>query len=101
MSTRWTPIHGTKNPYSTKQERVKQSRAFDKLIKTTPTLDIKGLKKKGKETYESKIAKENHLLDAFEGNRVKSKSAIKEATRIKKEREAARKKREDAKHKAE
>ena len=71
-------------------------RAFKRLMAKTATKDVKELKEDAKLHYEQKIMADNALLDAFENNRLKSKDAIKRAMALKKEREIAKQKKENA-----
>lgn len=70
----------------TKAERTAKDRAFSKLIRNTNSLKAFDLKAESEALYEKKINEENKLLDAFNRKAVKSKEAIKQAIRIKKER---------------
>lgn len=82
------------------EQRVKNrvARKADNMIRATKSLSLEELKKLGDLHYEENKAAEDKLLAAFEDKRVKSKIAIKQAIKIKKDRAKAAKK---AKAKAE
>ena len=66
------------------------------LVRNTKTLKAFELKKESEELYEKAKAEEDKLLDAFDRKVVKSKNAIKQAIRIKKERTEAKTKEPEA-----
>lgn len=96
MSKEWIKIdtiYSTTKP-KTREERAKQARAFKRLMAKTEKLSAADLKKASNEYYAEQKLKNDCLLQAYEDKRLKSKEAIKQAIRIKKERE---KKHNDAK----
>ena len=78
----------------TRAERVAKDKAMSNLVRNTKTLKAFDLKKESEELYEKAKAEEDKLLDAFDRKVVKSKNAIKQAIRIKKERAEAAKNKE-------
>lgn len=57
----------------------KGSKAFNKLMTTTPKRDEEQLKKHNDEAFEKQKAEDVKLLDAFANKKLKSKAAIKRA----------------------
>ena len=86
MSKKWKTIRNDALKKLTKEERVRQDRSFANLINNTKTLSVKDLKAESRELYAAKIAEEDKLLEAFDNKRLKSKSAVRQALRIKKDR---------------
>lgn len=75
----------------TDAKRKIATQRFENLIRNTKTLSIQGLKKASKEAYVQQKAYEDHLLDAYEGGRLKSEKAKAKAESIKKARAEAEK----------
>ena len=73
-----------------RKDRINKDKKFSNLIRNTKSLRSFDLKKEGEDLYERRILEEDKLLDAFENKLVKSKNAIKQAIRIKKERADAK-----------
>ena len=88
-------VNSVDTPPKTKAENFKRERTYEKIMKTTKSLSVADLKKHSIELYNKKIEEEDKLLQAFEDKRLKSEKAIKQAIRIKKERE--KRKKEDTK----
>ena len=78
-------IYTEKDP-KTRAERAKASKKYKSLMAKTHTLSVADLKKQSNELYHEQKMKEEHLLEAFKDNRLKSEKAIKQAIRLKKER---------------
>lgn len=78
-------IYKENNP-KTKAEQQKASRKYKSLMAKTKTLPIIEIKKRSIELFNKNKAEEDNLLQAYEDKRLKSKKAIKQAIRIKKER---------------
>lgn len=90
MAKNWETIetvYSLKNKPETLAERRRKTKIFNKMMKTTPTLTAMELRKRSVENYNKKKAEEDNLLQAFSEKRLKSEKAIKQAIRIKKERE--------------
>ena len=98
MSKGWTTVFTNKD--ESPSTSTKTQKHFENTIRNTKSLTIDKLKAEGDIAYAEKIAKEDNLLAAFDNKILKSKSAIKQAIRIKKEREAAAKKQEEKKAEA-
>ena len=79
-------IYSLKNKPETLAERRRKTKIFNKMMKT-PTLTVMELRKRSVENYNKKKAEEDNLLQAYAEKRLKSEKAIKQAIRIKKERE--------------
>lgn len=72
--------------------RAERDNNFNLLIKNTKTPSIKKLKEDSEKLYAQQKAEDDKLLDAFEKNILKSKTAIKRALQLKKERAKLEKK---------
>jgi hypothetical protein len=99
MAKGWTQlntINDVPKNSKTQQEKNKAATRADNLIRSTPSLKAEELKKQGILHFNQKKSEEDALLDAFKEKRLKSKTLIKHAIKIKKEREAEAKKKEAA-----
>ena len=87
--SKWTKVVFTKEEKVEETPAQKKQRiaAFEKAIKNTKSLSAEDLKKESDMLYAKKVATEDSLLKAFEDKKLKSNNAIKQALRIKKERE--------------
>ena len=103
MAKGWTKVrdNAIDTVKMTKAEKVIKERGMAKLIRNTPKLSAFDLKKEGEDLYDKKKGEEDKLLDAFDNKLVKSKNAIKQAIRIKKERTEAESKKLEAAKKVE
>jgi hypothetical protein len=95
MAKGWKTIFTNKD--TTPSTPTKVTKHFENTIRNTKSLSIDSLKAENDKAYEDKIAKEENLLWAFDNKLFKSKTSIKQAIKIKKEREAAAKKSAEAK----
>lgn len=89
MAKGWTTIetvNSVKNT-ETKTEKIKRLQNFNKLIDKTKQLDKIELKKHGDNLFTEKKSMEDNLLNAFDEKKLKSDKLIKQALRIKKERD--------------
>lgn len=101
MAKGWKTIYTNADTTTeTRAEKVRKARHFDKTIRTTETPTIDQLKRINDYNYEIKVAEEEKLLRAFDEKKVKSKAAIKQAIRIKKERAAEAEKKNEVKTEA-
>jgi hypothetical protein len=82
-----------------REKKLKKDRMFQKAAKVIDKKrlkdidkDIERMKKDSEDLYFKKKAEEDKLVDAFNDKKVKSKTAIKEAKKIIKERAEAEKK---------
>lgn len=71
-----------------KQEKIKREQRFNDAIRNTKTLSVEALKQHSDELYDKQMAEDEKLLQAFTDKKVKSKTAIRRALRLKKERTA-------------
>ena len=92
MAKGWVTIENDNNITPRTYNIINNDKAFKKLMTTTKSKSIKDLIDEGNFLYTKKLSEDDALLDAFEHNRLKSKDAIKRATALKKERDAAAKK---------
>lgn len=90
MAKGWSTVFTNKD--TSPKNTVKNEAHFRNTIRNTKSPTIDKLKADSEKAYEKKIEKEESLLYAFDNKLLKSKFAIKQAIRIKKEREAAAKK---------
>lgn len=106
MAKGWiiVPTRNDINFAETKEEKLRKYKRFAKAIKKAedailkdPKQDIERLKKEGEKFYWKKREEEDRLVDAYNKKLLKSKTAIKEAKRIAKERADAEKKKSDKK----
>ena len=104
MAKGWTVLKtvNDENCITTREEKIKRNKNFAKMVKKAegavlkdPEQDIKRLKKEGEDLYLAKVGRENQLVEAYNEKRLKSKTAIKEAKRIAKERADAEKKKKE------
>lgn len=65
--------------------RNKRDNSFNLLIRNTKTLSAEEIKKNSEDLYLHQQLEDAKLLEAFEKKRVKSKTAIKRAIRLKRE----------------
>lgn len=86
-----TTVNTAPKSAETAAQRRQRDRSFSNLIRNTKSLSVEDLKKQSDELYAKQRAEEDKLLQAFAEKKVKSKTAIKQALRIKKERAAAEK----------
>lgn len=84
-------VNSIKKNAETPAQKQRRLRNMDNLTRNIKRLSIEELKKNSEELYQKQRAEEDKLLQAFAEKRVKSKAAIKQALRIKKERAAAEK----------
>ena len=91
MAKDWVRIEKIENIFNITPMEVNDKK-FNKLIHNTKTLSIEDLKKEANNLHEANEIDEDKLISAFDNNLLKSEKAIKEATRIKKMRERANKK---------
>lgn len=94
MAKGWTSlitINTAPKSAETAAQRRQRDKSFSNLIRNTKSLSVEDLKKQSDELYAKQRAEEDKLLQAFAEKKVKSKTAIKQALRIKKERAAAEK----------
>jgi len=91
-----------KFPSITREESKRKNKRFAKAIKNAegarlkdPKQDIERLKKESENLYFTKVNEEEKLLDAYKRKVVKSKTAVKEAKRIIKERADAEKRKQE------
>lgn len=94
MAKGWETIFTNKD--TTPKNTTKNELHFKNTIRNTKSPTIDKLKAEGDEAYAKKVEKEENLLWAFDNKLLKSKTSIKQAIRIKKEREAAAKKSAEA-----
>ena len=89
MAKGWTKISTINdriNKYDdSKENRDKRDNSFNLLIRNTKTLSAEKIKENSEILYIKQQFENAKLLDAFEHNLVKSKTAIKRAIRLKKE----------------
>lgn len=88
MEKKWTTIetvNSIKNT-ETKSDKIKRMKNFDNLIHNTKILSKEDLKKHGDDLFTEKKNAEDQLLEAYNDKKLKSKKLIKQALRIKKER---------------
>lgn len=69
------------------RDKRKAERIADTILRTTVKLNAEQLKQESVNLYRKQELENEHLIDAFEGKRIKNKDAIKRALRLKKERE--------------
>ena len=84
--SKWETVF-TSNPDLHKKSAIKNKN--NNLIRNTKSKKYEDLKKEGDEYFIAKETKENSLVFALENKILKSKSAIKKANQIKKDRTAA------------
>jgi len=95
MAKNWTLIYTNADTTTeTRAEKVRKARKIDNTIRNMKSPTADQLKRESEFTYEVKTLEEEKLLRAFDEKKVKSKAAIKQALRIKRERAAAEKKKE-------
>ena len=82
----------TINGSNTESTTPKQEHHFKNTIRNTKSPTIEALKAESEVAYTNKQIAEQNLLDAFEQKKVKSKTAIKKALQLQKEKAAAEKK---------
>lgn len=89
MGKEWTTIETVNSVYKaeTKTEKTHKIKNFNKLIDNTKSLKLEDLKKHGDNLYTTQKNAENDLLQAYNDKKLKSKKLIKQALRIKKERD--------------
>ena len=101
MAKGWSvvPTINDVNFTRTKEDKKRSNKRFAKAIKKAedarlkdPEQDIKRLKKEGEDLYWKKREKEDRLIDAYNKKLLKSKTVIKEAKKIIKDRADAEKK---------
>lgn len=80
---------------SSKAERVKKDRTFNRMMSFNKESDSAALKKEGDTMYLLKQTREDNLVAAFENKKLKSKTLIKEAKKLVAEREKKNKKKGD------
>ena len=90
MSKEWKEIYN--NKIGTSKDKTKE---YNRLMATTKTKTIYDLKKEGDELYAKKLAYENHLIDAYNNNKLTDKVLIKEVKNIIAKRESKNKPKED------
>lgn len=103
MAKNWVKVETVNDApnIETYVEKKRKFSDFNKMIRNTKTKKAHEIMKENEELYEQKVANEDALLAAFEDKKLKSKTLIKQALRIKKERtEAAEKAAKDAKQKS-
>ena len=90
MPKGWTTIY-TNADKTTENTRVKINRAhkFDNVIKSIKTPTYEELKREFDQIYEAKCAEDEYLLQGFDQKKLKSKKLVKQALKLKKEREKA------------
>ena len=89
MSKEWkhfATINDLSHSLSTK-EIARKEKNFNNAIHNEKTLSVEKLKKHYEELYEKKLQEENNLLEAFKEKKLKSKTAIKKALILKKEKQ--------------
>ena len=95
MAKGWKTIYtNTDKTTETRAEKVRKAHKIDNTIKSMKTPTAEQLKRESEFAYEVKTLEEEKLLRAFDEKKIKSKAAIKQALRIKRERAAAEKKAE-------
>ena len=94
MAKGWTRISTINDTINAETAAQKQHREqqFATAIHNVKSLSLEDLKKHSDEVYASIEADKTQLLDAFNEKKLKSKTAIKRALQVKKEREVAEKK---------
>ena len=90
MAKGWTTIY-TNTDKTTENTRVQINRShkFDNTIKATKTPTLDQLKREFDIAYEVKCLEDARLMDGFDQKKLKSKTLIKRALRMKKEQEKA------------
>lgn len=94
MAKNWTTISNVntmKKKSETREQKCKRERRFSNAIKNTQSLSLEEMKKESDELYKNKKAYEDHLIRVYEDKILKSDKLIKQALRIKKERESKNK----------
>lgn len=98
MAKNWTTIYTNADETKvTKEEITRRMHRFDNTIKSMKSPTYDELKRSSEIAYAVKLNEEEKLLQAFSEKKVKSKAAIKQALRIKRERAAAEKKEQEQK----
>lgn len=90
MPKGWTTIY-TNADKTTENTRVKINRShkFDNTIRATKTPTLDQLKREFDYAYEVKCLEDARLMDGFDQKKLKSKKLVKQALKLKKEREKA------------
>lgn len=91
----WIKIETVYDKAKTKTDRASQMKRLNDanvLIRNTKSLSAKDMKERSEKRYVEQKIEDDKLLDAFENKRVKSKTAIKRALQLKKERAKLEKK---------
>ena len=87
MSKEWTTIRT--NVVKSRTNNKSSANTNNILRNTKKMSNIDDLEKEGADLYNKKTTEEDNLLFAYENKILKSRSAIKRASQIKKKREAA------------
>lgn len=95
MAKGWKTIYTNADKTTeSRAEKMRKAHKIDNTIRSMKTPTAEQLKRESEFAYEVKTLEEEKLLRAFDEKKIKSKAAIKQALRIKRERAAAEKKAE-------
>ena len=106
MAKGWTVLKTVNdvNFIQTREDKIRNGKRFAKMVKKAEDAklkdvnkDIERLKKESEDLYWTKFNEEEKLLAAYKEKKVKSKTAIKQAKKIIKDRAEAEKKKTDKK----
>ncbi len=88
MAKGWETISSSALGKKTREEVVKQSHTYNKMMSKTKKKNYEALKKEGSDLYREKEARKEHILDGFDKHILKSRSLINEAISLKVSEEA-------------